>query len=105
MSYVALSATSAIKSSTRPSDFEFQLHSVIGKLHVLRQRRIRRFVRQVMTNMSKERSPRFQPRHRRQRMLYSRMRRMRLVPQRIPKENIEPVQLIQGYLRNSAVIS
>src|SRR6185437_13864638 len=87
------------------SNLELQLHPVIRKLHILRQIRICLFMRQVMTNVRKKSTPRFQPLHCLQRVLNCRMCRVRLVTQCVQKQHIESLKLSQRAFRNHAVIS
>src|SRR5438270_12449323 len=49
----AFSANSAVKSFSH-SNLEFQFHSVIRKLHIVRQIRIGFFVRQIMADVSEK---------------------------------------------------
>src|SRR3954462_15194896 len=87
------------------SNLEFQFHSVIRKLHVLRQIRIGFFVRQVMTDVSEKSAPRFQSFYCLQRVLYRGVCRMRLVAQRVEEEHIQSLQLGQRAFGNRAVVS
>src|SRR5580658_6180525 len=59
---------------------------------------------QVMANMREERALGFHPLHDAQRILHRRVRGVRLVPQGIQKENIQPFQLLERRLWDFAVI-
>src|SRR6267154_3420717 len=76
-------------------NLKLQLHPIVRKPHILRQSSIGLLMRQIMTNMGKERPPRLQPLHRRQRMLHSGMRWMWLISQRVQEQHIQPLQLQQ----------
>ncbi len=72
--------------------------------HVPRQCGVRCFMRQIVANVGEERPLRFQPVDNRQRILHRRVRRMRFVPQRIQKQNVQAFQLMQRRFWNFAVI-
>src|SRR5581483_6586225 len=86
------------------SNLELQFHSVVRKLHVVRKSCVRLFVRQIMTNMSEERAPGLQPLHGFHRVLYRRMRRVRLMTQRVEKEHIQVLQPGQRLFGDLAMI-
>ena len=69
--------------------------------HVPWQRGIGGFVRQIVANVREERPLRFQPLNNRKRILHRRVRGMRLVPQRVQKQNVQPSQLIASTIPES----
>ena len=75
----------------RQLQFELQLHPVMRQSYVSRQAGIGRFMCKVVANMCKERALRLKPIHNRQRTLHRGVCGMRLVAQRIQKENVQAV--------------
>src|SRR5271156_1125758 len=69
-----------------------------------RQSSVGRLVRQIVANMSEERALGLHPLHDAQRILHRRMCGMRLMSQRIQKENIQSFELTQRRLGNFAVV-
>ena len=64
-------------------NLEFQFHPVVRQPHIVGQCSIRGFVRQVVAYMGEKRTPRFYTLHDVQRVLHRRVRRVRLVAQRV----------------------
>src|SRR5581483_11762602 len=85
-------------------DFEIEFHPVIRQAHVVRQHGVGRGMRQVVANMREERALRLEFFHDAQRVCHCRVRRMRLVSQRIQKENVEISQLLERLLRHFAEV-
>src|ERR1700691_2625078 len=85
-------------------NLKLQLHPIVRKPHVRRQRGIGCLMRQVVANMSKKGALRFQPLDNAQRVLDGRMGGMRDVSQRIQKQDVEILQLRERGLRHAAVI-
>ena len=79
----------AVKKLAPSLNLKFQFHSVVRQPHMRRQRRIGRRVRQIVADVGEERPLRFHPLHDAQRILHRRMRGMRLVPQRVQKQDVE----------------
>src|SRR5215469_10477691 len=84
--------------------FELELEPVIGKTHILRQLGVGRLVRKIVRHVSEERALRLQLFDDLQRILERRVRGMRMVPQRIENQNIEPLQLRHRVIRDRAEI-
>ena len=81
-------------------NLKFQFHPVIREPHMRRQRRIGLLMRQIVANMSEEGTPGFDPLHNAERIFHRRMRGMRLVPQRIEKQDVKVPQLIKRGFRH-----
>ncbi len=80
------------------------LQPVIRKMHILRQRRLGRLMRQIVADVREIRSPRLQFLHPLEAPLDGRMRRMRPMPQCIQKQNVQSLQFRLRLFGNIAVI-
>src|SRR5579871_6613971 len=91
-------------STVKNSDFKLQLQPVMCQPNMSRKRCIRSLVSQIVTNVGEECALRFQLLHDRQRILYGRVRWMRLVSQSIEKQYVQTFQLPHRRIRNLTMI-
>lgn len=75
-------------------NFKFQFQAVVCQPYVSRQGRVGRFVRQIVTDVREKGALRFQPLHDLERVLHGGVRRVRLVPERIQKQDVQIFQLM-----------